>query len=110
VADVEIGKATANRKSLKDAFGPIVGVGATIDTERPLITVLRIADQATGTTVLEDLYVGWKDKPVTVDLGRIWSELGVQKGPHGITFNDSAPLANIRRSMAQPARASEANH
>jgi len=110
VADVEIRKATANRKSLKDALRAIVGAGATIDTERPLITVLRIGDRATGTTVLEDLYAGWRDKPVTVDLDHIWSELGVQQGQHGITFDDSAPLANIRRSMTEPSLASGTNH
>jgi len=110
VADVEIRRATANHKSLQDALRAIVAAGATIDTERPLIAVLRIGDQATGTTVLEDLYAGWKDKPVTVDLDHVWSELGVQKGPHDITFDDNAPLANIRRSMTPPYPASEANH
>jgi hypothetical protein len=109
VADVEIRKATANHKSLKDALRAIVGAGATIDTERPLITVLRIGDQATGTPVLEDLYAGWRDKPVTVDLDHIWSELGVQQGPHGITFDDNAPLADIRRSMTEPSLASGTN-
>jgi hypothetical protein len=110
VADVEIRKATANHKSLKDALRAIMGAGATIDTERPLSMVLRIGDQATGTTVLEDLYAGWKDKPVTVDLDRLWSELGVQQGPHGITFDDNAPLANVRRSMTEPSLASGTNH
>jgi predicted metalloprotease with PDZ domain len=110
VADVEIRKATANHKSLQDALRAIVGAGATIDTERPLSTVLRIGDQATGTTVLEDLYAGWKDKPVTVDLDHLWSELGVQQGPHGIKFDDNAPLASIRRSMTEPSLASGTNH
>lgn len=110
VADIEIRKMTANRKSLKDALRAIVGAGATIDTERPLKTVLRIGDQATGTTVLEDLYAGWKDKPVTVDLGHLWSELGVEQGQYGIRFDDNAPLAKIRRSMTQSSGASEANH
>jgi len=110
MADVEIRKATANHKSLKDALRAIMGAGATIDTERPLSMVLRIGDQATGTTVLEDLYAGWKDKPVTVDLDRLWSELGVQQGPHGITFDDNAPLANVRRSMTEPSLASGTNH
>jgi predicted metalloprotease with PDZ domain len=110
VADIEIRKATANHKSLQDALRAIVAAGATIDTERPLIEVLRIADQATGTTVLENLYAVWKAKPVTVDLDHIWAELGVQKGPHGITFDDNAPLANVRRSMTQPSRANGTNH
>jgi hypothetical protein len=110
VADVEIRKATANHKSLKDALRAIVVAGATIDTERALSTVLRIGDRATGTTVLEDLYAGWRDKPVTVDLDHIWSELGVRQGPHGITFDDKAPLANIRRSMTESSLASGTNH
>jgi hypothetical protein len=110
VADIEIRKATSNHKSLQDALRAIVGAGASIDTERPLSTVLQIGDQATGTTVLGDLYAGWKDKPVAVDLDHIWSELGVQQGPHGITFDDNAPLANIRRSMTQPSLANKTNH
>jgi hypothetical protein len=109
VADIEIRKATANHKSLKDALRAIVGAGATIDTERPLSTVLRVGDQATGTTVLEDLYAGWRNKPVTVDLDQLWSELGVQQGPHGITFDDNARLANIRRSMTELSLASGTN-
>jgi hypothetical protein len=110
VADIEIRKATANHKSLQDALRAIVAAGATIDTERPLIAVLRIGDQATGTTVLEGLYADWKDKPVTVDLDHLWAELGVQQGQHGITFDDNAPLAKIRRSITQPSRPSGTNH
>jgi len=106
VADVEIRTATANHKSLQDALRAIVNAGATIDTERPLIAVLRIGDQATGTTVLENLYDSWKDKPVTVDLDHIWSELGVQRGLHGIAFDDNAPLAHIRRSITHPIQVS----
>ncbi|HEY4357781.1 MAG TPA: hypothetical protein VGN16_18660 [Acidobacteriaceae bacterium] len=108
VADIEIRRATANHKSLQDALRAIVAAGATIDTERPLLAVLRIGDHATGTTVLEDLYSRWKDKPVTVDLDQLWSDLGVQQGPHGITFDDHSPLANIRRSMIQLPRSSKA--
>ena len=110
VADVEIRKATANHKSLQDALRAIVEAGATIDTERPLIAVLRIGDQATGTTVLEDLYAGWKDNPIPVDLDHLWLDLGVQPGPQGITFDDNAPLANIRRSMTESLRASGTSH
>jgi len=106
VADVEIRKATANRKSLQDALRAIVKAGATIDTERPLVEILRIGDQATGTTVLENLYASWKDKPVSVGLDALWSELGVRRGANGMTFDDSAPLASIRRSITQPLSAS----
>lgn len=108
VADVSIRRATADRKSLQDALRAIVAAGATINTERPLMEVLRIGDQATGTTVLEDLYASWRDKPVTVNLDQLWFELGVRLGPGGIAFDETAPLADIRRSMTQKISADDA--
>lgn len=104
IADVEIRKATGNQKGLQDALRAIVAKGATIDSEYPLRDVLKIGDQATGTMVLQDLYARWKDTPITVDLGGLWSELGVQYGPRGITFHDDAPLAKIRQSITRPHR------
>lgn len=107
VADVEIRRATADKKSLQDALRAIVAMGATIDTERPLGEVLQVGDHATGTTVLQDLYARWKDEPIPVDLDRLWSQLGIQQGPHGITFHDDAPLAGIRKSITRPHRSSK---
>jgi hypothetical protein len=99
VADVEIHQATANRKGLQDALRAIVIAGATIDTESALPPILRIGDQATGTTVLTDLYQGWKDTPVSVNLDQLWGELGVRSGPRGVDFDNEAPLAQIRRAI-----------
>ena len=99
VADVRIRQATGNRKSLQDALRAIVAEGATIDTERPLSHILRVGDQATGTSVLENLYESWKDTPVTVDLDQLWSELGVRGSPQGIKFDSNAPLARLRSSI-----------
>jgi hypothetical protein len=69
VADVEIRRATGNRKGLQDALRAIVAAGATINTDSALPPILHIGDQATGTTVLSDLYQRWKDTPVNVNLG-----------------------------------------
>jgi hypothetical protein len=99
VADVKIRQATGNRKSLQDALRAIVARGATIDTERPLSHILRVGDQATGTSVLENLYETWKDTPVTVDLNQLWSELGVGDSPQGFKFDSNAPLARLRSSI-----------
>ena len=105
VADVEIRRATANRKGLQDALRAIVAAGATIDTESDLPRILRIGNNATGTTVLSDLYNRWKDTPVTVDLDQLWRELGVQVEPRGIGIDPGAPLAEIRNSItARPLR------
>lgn len=104
-ADVEIRRATADRKGLQDALRAIVAAGATIDTESDLPRILRLGDHATGTTVLSKLYDRWKDAPVTVDLDQLWRELGVQIEPRGIGLDPGAPLAEIRNSItARPLR------
>jgi hypothetical protein len=99
VADLKIRQATGNHKSLQDALQAIVAAGATIDTEWPLSRILRIGDQATGTSVLENLYDSWKSTPVTVDLDRLWSELGVRESPQGIKVDSAALSAQLRSSI-----------
>jgi len=98
-ADVAIRQATANRKGLQDALRAIVASGATIDTERPVEDVLRIGDNATGTTVLLSMYNEWKATPVTVDLEHLWMELGVKAGTHGVVLTKDAPMAEMRRAI-----------
>lgn len=99
VADVTIRQETHNQKGLRDALRAIVDAGA-IDHNSELEQALKIGDRATGTHVLTRLYADWKDKPVQVDLNKLWRELGVRSGPQGIAFMDDAPLAAIRESIA----------
>ena len=101
VADVQIRRETQNRKGLQDALRAIVVQGGTIDHEWPLDRALSIGDRATGTHVLTQMYSEWKDKPVPVDLMKLWGELGVHWTAGGpIEFVASAPLARIRESIA----------
>jgi hypothetical protein len=108
VADLEIRRATENRKGLQDSLRAIVAAGATINTDSALPPILHIGDQATETTVLSDLYQRRKGAPVTVNLDQLWEELGVRPRPNGIDFDDNAPL---RRSGEQslPGRCSRNN-
>lgn len=100
VADVEIRRETQNRKGLQDALRAVVSAGGTIDRDWPLDQALAIGDKATGTHVLTRMYADWKDKPVTVDLPKLWEELGVRSTSSGaIEFVASAPLANIREAI-----------
>jgi len=101
VVDVNIRRATHNRKGLQDALRAIVDAGGTIDHNWTLPQALAIGDQATGTHVLSDLYNDWKDKPVTVDLPKLWSELGILSTPDGIGFVNGAPLAKVREAIAK---------
>jgi hypothetical protein len=102
LADVKIREATQNRKGLQDALRAIVAARETIDKEQTVEQVLSAGDQATGTRVLSDLYNVWKSHPVSVDLNRLWLELGVHMGSGGIEFDSQAPLASIREAITKP--------
>jgi hypothetical protein len=104
VADVEIRRQTDNKKGLQDALRAIVAHGGTINHEWPLDKALAIGDQATGTHVLTEQYAKWKDAPVTVDLDKLWAELGIRRDGDAIEFVDNAPLAKIREAIAHRSR------
>jgi hypothetical protein len=100
VADVQIRRETHNSKGLRDALRAIVAHGGTIDHDWDLTRALAIGDQATGTHVLSTQYASWKDTPVTVDLDKLWAELGIRRKGEDIEFVDDAPLVNIRKAIA----------
>jgi len=99
VADVELRKATDNRKSLRDALLHIASIGG---NAREMWTTRRVcaeADAGTGTTVVSDLYKRMALAPGDVDLDRLWAELGVVRVGRSVEFDDTAPLAEIRRGI-----------
>lgn len=99
VADLEIRRETKNRKGLRDALRAVVAAGGTIDHDWDLPRALAIGDQATGTQVLSHMYAEWKDKPVRVDLPKLWAELGIRAVGDHVEFDDKAPLAAVRRAI-----------
>jgi hypothetical protein len=99
VADVTIRKKTGNRKGLQDALRGIVAMQGTIDKDWPPSKVLAIGDDATGTSVLSDLYRAMGDTPGDIDLDSLWKELGVVASNDFIVFDDAAPSAEIRKSI-----------
>ena len=102
VADVRIREVTHNRKGLQDALRGIVAAGGTIEYEWPVAETFRVGDKATGSTVLSDLYAEMKDAPVNVDLDALWRRLGVSLSDRGISFDDRAPLAQVRKAITAP--------
>lgn len=111
VADVEIRRETGNRKGLRDALRAVVAQGGTIDHEWPLERALAIGDNATGTHVLTKMYAAWKDAPVTVDLPKLWSDLGIRSAASGVGLVPDAPLAPVREAIAgEPDAARAAAH
>jgi hypothetical protein len=99
LADLQIRRVTAGRRELGDALRAIVASGGNITRRWPLERALRRGDEATGTTVLQDLYRDMKDQPKSVDLDAIWRDLGVALREGRVHYDDGAPLAALRRGF-----------
>ena len=55
--------------------------------------------------VLEQLYKEMKGTPIKVDLDGLWEKLGIKATEGQVVFDDSAPLAAVRKAiMAHEAR------
>src|SRR5216683_1470887 len=102
VADVEIRKQTHNQKGLQDALRGVLNAGGDITHDWELARTLKSGDQATGTSVLSDLYAKWKDNPVQVDLASMWKELGIVVEGRSVRSVEDAPLAAVRRAITAP--------
>jgi hypothetical protein len=99
VADVALRQRTGNRYSLDDVLLAIGKTGASDQDYWPLQRVLDVAESATGTPVLQELYAGLAQKPGTVDLPGLFARLGVRAQGGSVVFDDSASLAKVRRSI-----------
>jgi hypothetical protein len=105
LADAEIRKASGNAKGLQQALRGILDAGGDHEQDWstwPISRIFRVGDQATGTTVLSDLYNTMRDKPCAPDLDALWRELGVSVQNGKLVFDASAPLAAIRRAITAP--------
>jgi hypothetical protein len=108
LADVEIRKETDNAKGLQQALRGVLDDGGNHEQDWetwPIKRIFSVGDKATGTTVLSDLYKKMRAKPYAPDLDALWRELGVSVQQGRVVFDDSAPLAPIRRAItATPAK------
>ncbi len=99
LADVGIREATNNRKGLRDAMRGILDAGGNITEDWTVERVAEVGDRATGTTVIADLYQQMKATAVHTDLDYLWRRMGVQVKNGAVTFDDNAPLAEIRKAI-----------
>lgn len=102
IADVEIRKQTKNRFGLRDAMSAVLRSSGGISFDLPIERVLKIGDETTGTTVLQDLYAQMKDKPAPPDLPALWQQLGIEQRGDSVEFRDDAPLAATRKAIMTP--------
>ncbi|QPF88282.1 hypothetical protein IC762_26530 [Bradyrhizobium genosp. L] len=101
-ADVEIRRRTGNKLGLQDAMRGVLAAGGNHEKDWPIARVLSTADKAVGVDVLERLHDAWGSKPVAPDLAALWRDLGVKMNGDTVAFDDSAPLAAIRKAITEP--------
>ena len=105
LADLEIRKETKGQRSLATALQGVLGDGGDARVFWPVDRFMSACDRALGKPILTNLYHRMAEHRVDVDLGAIWRDLGVAVSDGRVTFDERAPLAEIRRRMIGPAPA-----
>jgi predicted metalloprotease with PDZ domain len=101
LADVEIRKRTNNRMGLQDAMRGVIAAGGSHEQDWSIDRILATADKAVGVDVLTRLHDELGPKPVTPDLASLWRELGLRPNGESREFDDTAPLAAIRKAITE---------
>jgi hypothetical protein len=99
LADIEIRKRTDNRLGLQDAVRGVISAGGNHEQDWSLERVLTTADKAVGVDVLTRLHNEMGPKPVKPDLATLWRDLGLKPQGESVEFDDTAPLAAIRKAI-----------
>jgi hypothetical protein len=102
LADIEIRKATNNRLGLQDAMRGVLAAGGSHEQDWSIERILSTADKAVGVGVLARLHDEMGPKPVTPDLAALWRDLGLKRIGEDLEFDDTAPLAAIRKAITAP--------
>jgi predicted metalloprotease with PDZ domain len=98
-ADVALREETRGAIGLPQVLRRLVDEGRDIRTENTAAEWLRAADGAAGVPVISRLYEELASQPGRPDLGSYWRRLGVARTAEGIAFDDTAPLAALRRGI-----------
>jgi hypothetical protein len=99
LADVRVHEQTQNKKSVRDAVQSVLDAGGDGSREWTIDQLLDAYDRGTGTKVFKELHDEMGNKPVKTDLDTLWKSLGVIYESGHITFDDHAPLSDVRRSI-----------
>ncbi|MBC8036352.1 MAG: hypothetical protein H7X89_03955 [Rhizobiales bacterium] len=98
LANIAIRQQTDNPGGLQQALRAI---NAVRDFRRDwnFRETLAIGDAATGHQVLGMQYEAMRDTPLSIDLPALWTKLGVAARGDTVIFDETAPLAAIRKAI-----------
>jgi hypothetical protein len=104
LADVAIDQQSRGAKSLRDALRAVNRASGGNVTDWTPDQLMASGDAAVGGDALRQLYAEMKDTPVSPDLAGLFARLGVGERDGVVVFDDSAPLAALRRRLTRPLR------
>jgi hypothetical protein len=99
LADIEIRKQTSNRFGLQDAMRGVIAAGGNHEVDWSIDRILATADKAVGVNAMTRLHDQMGSKPVAPDLDGLWRDLGLRMQGESLVFDDTAPLAAIRKAI-----------
>ena len=99
LSDIEIRKQTSLKYSLRDALRAIINAGYDMQDRSELRRLLAIGDKAVGTRAMTEVYEQHAHVARDVDLAALWKSLGVAVVDDTVVYDNSAPLAEIRKSL-----------
>jgi hypothetical protein len=102
VADVRIRERTRNRIGVQTALKAINRASGGNTADWSVDQLLAAGDAATGGTELKALYSDMGTKGTPFDVDALLHRLGVSLRDGKVVFDDSAPLAAIRRQITAP--------
>ena len=103
LADVTLRERTGNARSADDVLRALVDAGGNVTVRWEMDEVLRAADRAAGVPVFTELYQTLAEAPGAPDVAALWKRLGISLAQGNVRYDDSAPLAWVRRAMVAPA-------
>lgn len=98
-ADIGIRKSTGNRLGLREAMRGVLAAGGNHEVDWPIRRIIATADETVGGSVLAGLYDTMGNRPAMPDLFGLWRDLGIRQTDDGVSFDDNALLAAVRKAI-----------
>lgn len=99
VLDVTLRERTHNARSADDILRALVLAGGNVSQRWGVEDVRRVADAAAGMPIFSELFHSLAEAPGAPDLPALFGRLGVSLRDGKVVYDDSAPLADVRRAM-----------
>jgi hypothetical protein len=99
LADVEVRRRSSGRRGLEDGLRALLDAGGHSSEVWPLERAIAVVDQNLDGPVLRGLADRHALRGARIALGELFTSLGVRQTAQGVTLDDRAPLAPLRRAL-----------